>query len=150
MSAFSSSLQNDFRILISNWFERGEKSLFLSVNLYLKVKISSLLPKHPLWQWKLSSPKCNLTRMWQSPPVYAITASLKQMTRVLSQCCWTFILRDLSYWKSAGLCMCASHLASYHVLHWWCTNPVLFHTIFSQVLLLCNTARNKKGYFFLS
>lgn len=112
--------------MISDWFGRGENSLFLTVKLHLKVKISSLLPKHPLWQWKLSSPNCNLTRMWQSPSVYAITAALKQMTRVLSQYYWTFILRDLSYWNSAGLCMCTSYLVSDKVLHWWCTHPMVF------------------------
>lgn len=112
--------------MISNWFERGENSLFLSANLHLKVKINSLLPKHPLWQWKLSSPNRNLTRMWQSPSVYAITAALKQMTRVLSQCCWTFILRHLCYWISAGLCMYTSYLASDNILYWWCINATLF------------------------
>lgn len=111
--------------MISNCFGRGESSLFLSVNLHLKVKISSLLLKHPLWQWKLSSPNCNLTRMWQSPSVYAIMAAWEQMTRVLSQCCGTCILKDLSYWNLVGLCMCALYIASDNVLFWWCTNPIL-------------------------
>jgi len=113
------------KILISDWFGRGESSLFLSIILHLEVKIGSFLPKHPLWQWKLSSPNCNLTRMWQSPPVYAIMTALKQMTRVLSQCCWTFILRDLCYWNSARLCICTSHLASDNVLYQWWPSSML-------------------------
>lgn len=126
---------------LESWSQIGlreGRTLYSYLSIYT-LKISSLLPKHTLWQWKLSSPNCNLTRMWQSPPVYAIAASLKQMTRVLSQCCWTFILRDLSYWKPAGLCMCAANLASYHVLHWCCTNPMLFHIIslrYCSVILL--------------
>lgn len=100
-------------------------TLFLSVNLHLKVRISSLLSKHPLWQWKLSSPNCSLTRTWQSPSVYAIMATLKQLTRALSQC-FKHLIMVIYPTETQREYMCTSYLASDKILYWWCTNTMLF------------------------